>query len=69
MERRAVPTPGSTTANTTPFGTYATALANASAPARTSNAGMSCVISITCTCGAISATTHFTIPTNSSRVP
>ena len=69
MARREVPTPGSTTAKITPFGTYETARANASDPARISNAGMSCVMSITCTCGAMSAITHFTIPTNSSRVP
>ena len=43
--------------------------ANASEPARTSNGGISCVRSITVTCGAMSRMTALTTPTNSSVVP
>ena len=69
IARRLDPTPGSTTAITMPRGTYGTARASASDPARTSNGATSCVMSITVACGATSAMTHFTTPTNSSRVP
>ena len=41
IARREVPTPGSTTAKITPLGTYETARAIASDPARTSKAGTS----------------------------
>ena len=44
--RRAVPTPGSTTASTTPSGTYGIARARASDPPRTSNGRMPWVRSI-----------------------
>jgi len=69
MPRRAVPTPGSTTASTTPDGTYEMQRASASEPARTSKGGTSWVRSITRACGAMSAMTPFTMPTNSSRKP
>ena len=51
MARRAVPTPGSTTARTTPGARYCAARARVSPPARTSWAGTSWVMSITATSG------------------
>jgi hypothetical protein len=68
--RRAVPTPGSTTARITPgVATYCTLLASASAPARTSCAGMPWVRSMTLASGAIERMTEWTTPTNSSSRP
>ena len=67
--RRAVPTPGSTTAITTPSPRYGTARTNASAPALTSNGGTPWVRSMMGTPGAWRARTARTTPANSSAYP
>ena len=67
--RRSVPTPGSTTARTTPGGRYWMARASARAPARTSNGGMPWVTSMIRADGAALRTTALQTPTNSSVRP
>jgi hypothetical protein len=70
MARRAVPTPGSTTASTTPGARYCTERASVRLPARgTSWAGIWWVMSMTATSGASWRITERTTPANSSRVP
>ena len=67
--RRAVPTPGSTTARITPGASQGAARHRVSAPARTSWAGIWWVMSMTGTPGARRAMTRWTMPTNSSSSP
>jgi hypothetical protein len=66
---RLVPTPGSTTATTTPSGTYGIARARAIEPARTSKGRIPWVRSTVVTWGASSRITDLTTPTNSSSSP
>ena len=67
--RRVVPTPGSTTARTTPGHRYWALRARARPPARTSWEATPWVTSTIRTWGAMDTTTEWTTPTNSSSVP
>ena len=67
--RRSVPTPGSTTASTTPGPRCGAVRTSMAAPAATSNAGTWWERSITATLGARPWSTAWTTPTNSSTVP
>ena len=67
--RRPDPTPGSTTASTTPGPRYGAARTRAMEPARTSNAAIWCVRSTMATPGEAARRTAWTTPTNSSSVP
>ena len=67
--RRSVPTPGSTTASTTPGHRYWALRARARPPARTSWAAIPWVTSTITAWGAMLRSTEWTTPTNSSSIP
>ena len=67
--RRVLPTPGSTTANTIPWGRNGSAFSSTNAACRTSVGGRSCAMSITVAPGAMRSITPWQTPTHSSRCP
>ena len=69
MPRRAVPTPGSTTATCTAGGSDRTVCASTAAPRVTSPGGTACVTSITRACGAIRAMAPWHCATKPSSSP